>query len=162
MTGHSTYVPKSALARWFESRLPLMGHDGDVDATAQRSCAMSWPLLPVPITSASCGPSSLAAGVLAGVHHGALEGVEAGHLGQIGMPLTPVARRRGADSAARRAVAAAQRHRPAPSFRRSGRPEFGAGPEVELQALDVGLEPAGELVLGMYAGQVGGKGMYGR
>src|SRR4026207_1000552 len=25
MTGHSTYVPKSALARWFESRLPLMG-----------------------------------------------------------------------------------------------------------------------------------------
>ena len=25
MTGHSTYVPKSALARWFESRLPIMG-----------------------------------------------------------------------------------------------------------------------------------------
>jgi len=25
MSGHSTYVPKSALGRWFESRLPIMG-----------------------------------------------------------------------------------------------------------------------------------------
>ncbi|HEY5226045.1 MAG TPA: cytochrome b/b6 [Methylovirgula sp.] len=25
MSGHSTYVPKSGLARWFESRLPIMG-----------------------------------------------------------------------------------------------------------------------------------------
>ena len=25
MSGHSTYVPKSALGRWFESRLPVMG-----------------------------------------------------------------------------------------------------------------------------------------
>ncbi|MCX7317687.1 MAG: cytochrome b N-terminal domain-containing protein, partial [Hyphomicrobiales bacterium] len=25
MSGHSTYVPKSAIGRWFESRLPIMG-----------------------------------------------------------------------------------------------------------------------------------------
>jgi quinol-cytochrome oxidoreductase complex cytochrome b subunit len=25
MSGHSTYIPKSDLARWFESRLPIMG-----------------------------------------------------------------------------------------------------------------------------------------
>jgi len=25
MSGHSTYVPKSALGRWFESRLPIIG-----------------------------------------------------------------------------------------------------------------------------------------
>src|SRR5260370_38326642 len=25
MSGHSTYVPKSALGRWFESRLPIVG-----------------------------------------------------------------------------------------------------------------------------------------
>ena len=25
MSGHSTYVPKSAVGKWFESRLPIMG-----------------------------------------------------------------------------------------------------------------------------------------
>ncbi len=44
MSGHSTYVPKSALGRWFESRLPIMGlmHSSFVAYPTPRNLNYWW------------------------------------------------------------------------------------------------------------------------
>lgn len=44
MAGHSTYVPKSALGRWFESRLPIMGlmHSSFVAYPVPRNLNYFW------------------------------------------------------------------------------------------------------------------------
>ncbi|MGE3247542.1 MAG: cytochrome bc complex cytochrome b subunit [Beijerinckiaceae bacterium] len=44
MSGHSTYVPKSALGRWFESRLPVMGlmHNSFVAYPTPRNLNYWW------------------------------------------------------------------------------------------------------------------------
>ncbi len=91
----------------------------------------------------------LAVGVAAGMQHRAFEILQRRNLRQV---------RNAADAGghhdmprmhfARRAVGAAQRHVPAllRLVIRAAR-EFGAGPEVELHAFDIALEPVGELVL---------------
>src|SRR5579864_1416336 len=44
MSGHSTYVPKSALARWFESRLPIVGlvHSSFIAYPVPRNLNYMW------------------------------------------------------------------------------------------------------------------------
>src|SRR6202451_3426805 len=44
MSGPSTYVPKSALGRWFESRLPLMGlvHSSFIAYPVPRNLNYMW------------------------------------------------------------------------------------------------------------------------
>jgi ubiquinol-cytochrome c reductase cytochrome b/c1 subunit len=44
MDGHSTYVPKSALAKWFEARLPIMGlmHSSFVSYPVPRNLNYFW------------------------------------------------------------------------------------------------------------------------
>src|SRR5690606_31109514 len=44
MSGHSTYVPKSAVAKWFESRLPLVGlvHSSFVAYPTPRNLNYFW------------------------------------------------------------------------------------------------------------------------
>ena len=44
MSGHSTYVPKSALARWFEARLPIIGlvHSSFIAYPVPRNLNYMW------------------------------------------------------------------------------------------------------------------------
>ena len=44
MDGHSTYVPKSAFARWFEARLPIIGlvHSSFIAYPTPRNLNYLW------------------------------------------------------------------------------------------------------------------------
>ena len=44
MSGHSTYVPQSAIGRWFESRLPIIGlmHSSFVSYPTPRNLNYMW------------------------------------------------------------------------------------------------------------------------
>ncbi len=104
---------------------------------------------------AGAGPI-LAVGIFAGVEHPALEAVEPGDFGPHG---------NAADAGRHDEVARVQRARAAIRCFHRNRPiahrfvigaadKLGSGPDVQLHRLGIGLEPAGQLVLGDVGGPV--------
>ena len=92
----------------------------------------------------------LAVVVLAGMQNLAGEVRKVGISGRLGMPLTPVASTTWRGCIVRLVPSAPRSttvQRPC-VFVVAAALELGAGPEVQLHALDIGLEPVGELVLG--------------
>ena len=110
---------------------------------------MSWPLLPVPITSARLPFQSSPSRYWLECSTCPAKSFSVGISGKFGMPLTPVAITT-CRGCMRRAVPSARRSVDGPALSRlvvRAALEFRAGPVVELHRLHIGLEPVGELVL---------------